>query len=193
MAELNFCADEAPESEYDALPAGDYLVQISDSDFRESKAGNSQYLSLTIEVIDGPRAGRLLWENFVLSHQTSSKAVDIGKQKLAALCRAVGVLHVRHSEELHGIPFYAKITVEEGQDGTLQNRVKKYASAQKAQAPAPAPRGPAPQAAPATRGPVATTAHRGHVTPPPARTAAPWASTPRTAPPQPAGEEDAPF
>lgn len=191
MAELNFNADSAPESTYDPLPAGDYLFQVSDSDFRDSKNGNSQYLALTLEVIDGPRAGRKLWENFVLSHATSSKAVDIGKQKLADLCRAVGVMHVRHSEELHGIPFFAKVTVEEGQDGTLQNRVKKYASATKS-APAPAPRGPAPQAAPATRGPVATTANRGPVAAP-ARQAAPWASTPRTAAPAATGDEDVPF
>lgn len=193
MAELNFSADDAPLPDYDALPAGDYLCQVMDSDFKDSKNGQSQYLALTLEVIDGPKTGRRLWENFVLSHQTKPKAVDIGKQKLADLCRAVGVLHVRHSEELHGIPFYAKVTVEEGQDGTLQNRVKKYASATKAPAPASSPRGPAPQAAPATRGPVAAVAHRGHTSPPPARSAAPWASTPRTAPPQPAGDEEVPF
>ena len=189
MAELNFNADDAPESEYDPLPAGDYLVQVSDSDFKDSKNGQSQYLALTLEVIDGPRQGRKLWENFVLSHATSSRAVDIGKQKLASLCRAVGVMHVRHSEELHGIPFFIKVTVEEGQDGTLQNRVKKYASANKT-APAPAPRGPSPQAAPANRGPAAQP-QRG---PAPATSRpAPWTSTPRTAAPSSFAEDEAPF
>lgn len=186
MAELNFIATDAPENQYDPLPAGDYLCQVSDSDFRDSKNGNSQYLALTLEVIDGPRAGRKLWENFVLSHATSTKAVDIGKQKLADLCRAVGVMHVRHSEELHGIPFFAKVTVEEGQDGTLQNRVKRYASANK---PASAPRGPAPQPAQANRGPAAQVS-RGPA--PAASRPAPWASTPRAAAPV-AGEEDVPF
>ena len=67
MAKLNFDANafdgvEAPQ-ENTLLPAGEYTMQIVQSDMRATKAGTGQYLWLEFDVVSGPCApGRKFWD-----------------------------------------------------------------------------------------------------------------------------------
>lgn len=124
----DFDPNAVPEDErsFDLLPAGDYQMQVIDSEVVPLKSGNGDMLKLTLEVIDGPAANRKIWDNLNIRH-TNAQAQSIAQRALADLCLAVGVQGLRNSEDLHFKPFVATLKVEPGQNGyEAQNRVKKY-------------------------------------------------------------------
>lgn len=131
------------------IPAGDYLVAITDSEQRDTKAGTGSYIRLTLQVLDGPFKGRIVWTNLNLDNP-NPKAVEIAQRHLAQICLAVGVPTPNDTVELHGKPLIASVTVREQAGYEPSNDVKKYSEAGSAPAPAAAPveAAPTPAAAP---------------------------------------------
>jgi hypothetical protein len=43
-----------PLTGYELLPAGDYVVQIVESEMRPTRAGNGEFLWLMMDVLEGP-------------------------------------------------------------------------------------------------------------------------------------------
>lgn len=99
-----------PNTPYEALPAGKYLVQIIASEMRPTKDGMGQYLYLELDVLEGPYAGRRLFDRLNLVNP-NPEAVEIAKRTLSAICRAAGKLQVNDSEQLHLIPLLADVRV----------------------------------------------------------------------------------
>lgn len=129
MATLNFSTEDAPESDFEPLEAGEYLCQVIQSEMKDTKAGTGKYLELRIQVIDGENQGRLLFERLNLQNPNET-AVRIAQRQLKELCEAIGVLEVGESEELHDIEFTAVVEIEPGRgDYGPQNRIKKFLSA----------------------------------------------------------------
>ena len=92
MALLNFDASQVdPSVGYEALPAGKYLVEISDSEMKPTKAGNGEMLQLEFTVIDGEFKNRKIWDRLCLRHP-NPEAVKIAQANLSAICHAVEVL-----------------------------------------------------------------------------------------------------
>ena len=91
MAQLNFNAAEIPTStgDYEPLPAGEYTMQIVDSDMRSTKAGDGQYLFLELNVLGPSHVGRKFFERLNLFNK-NPKTVEIANRQLADICRAVG-------------------------------------------------------------------------------------------------------
>ena len=61
MAKLGGTFDASgvePNAPLEALPPGDYKVQILQSEMRVTKAGTGQILWLDMEVLEGPLKGR---------------------------------------------------------------------------------------------------------------------------------------
>ena len=163
----NFNANDIEPADFSALPSGIYTALISNSEFRNTKSGDGQFLVLAFQIVDGPKKGRLLWHNLNLIN-SNSKAVEIAQRELSAICRACGVMQIDNSDRLHNLPM--RITVEfipagpdrKGVHREESNRIKKWegmngatpsvAAAHTTPAPAakatPAPRAPAPAAAP---------------------------------------------
>ena len=110
MADLyGFDASQVePASEFDPLPAGKYPAMITDSELKDTKARNGQYLQLTFQVLDGEYRGRFLWARLNLDNPNAT-AVKIARAELSAICRAVGVLQPRDSQELHNRPLVVKV------------------------------------------------------------------------------------
>jgi len=158
MAQLNFDANNVdPQSTFDPIPADDYTVMVIDSDMKPTKNNMGKYLELTLQVVEGPMNGRLIWDRLNLVNQ-NQQAVEIAQRQLSAICHAVGVMNVTDSVQLHNIPMVARVTyVEASGQYQAKNEVKGYkpvggATAQpQAQAPAarPTPANPAPAARPA--------------------------------------------
>lgn len=168
MADLGgFDANEwEPNGSFEAIPEGWYPVVITESDMVDTKAGDGRYLKLKLQIIDGPFSGRTLFDQLNLENP-SEKAVQIAKGSLSAICRAVGRMTVRQSEELHNLPLQARVIQEEYQ-GEMKNKVKGYkAAAEAAPAPAQSARTTAP--AQAAKQPQTTGAAGG-----PGRKKAPW-------------------
>ena len=144
MAKLNFNASEvAPQqSGYEPRPAGEYTMQVVNSDMRTTKSGTGQYLWLEFDILSGPVRGKY-FERLNLFND-NAKAVEIANRQLSAICNAVGLVSLQDSEQLHMKPLKVVLKVSESKDGSLQNTAK-YLPLNAA----PAPAAPAPAAAPA--------------------------------------------
>ena len=111
LAGYNFNAEEVePSSSFDPIPAGWYTAIISNSELKATRDGYGEYLSLTLQVIEGQYENRLVFARLNLKN-ANDKAVDIARKDLAAICRAVGVMSPQASEELHDIPLMIKVKV----------------------------------------------------------------------------------
>jgi hypothetical protein len=178
MSALNFDANTVqPKTDFAALPAGDYLVMITDSEMKPTKTGRGQYLELSLQVIDGPMTNRLLWDRLTLVHD-NAKTVEIAQRQLSAICHAVGVLQVTDSAQLHNIPLKVRVKYIEDQQYGPKNEIGGYKPAN-APSGQPAQSAPAATQAPAWKtAPAQAAAPQQHAAPPPSKPAAttpPWA------------------
>ena len=111
LSAYNFNAEEVePSSSFDPIPAGWYTAIISNSEMKATRDGYGEYLSLTLQIIDGQYENRLVFARLNLKN-ANDKAVDIARKDLAAICRAVGVMSPQASEELHDKPLMIKVKV----------------------------------------------------------------------------------
>ncbi len=128
MPQLNFDASDVdPSLPFEALPSDKYLVEISASTLKPTKAGDGSYLELEFTVLEGDYRGRKVWDRLCLNHPTA-KTVEIARANLSAICHAVDVLRPRDSIELHHIPLV--ITVKTRKDEAkdeIYNEIKGYA------------------------------------------------------------------
>lgn len=120
MAELDmdFNPAEVPEDDrsFEPLPAGDYTMQVIESEIKATKAGTGQQLVLTLEVMEGPLSNRRVWDRLNIQNQNPD-AQRIAQRALADLCLAVGVASLRNSDELHFKPFTAKVAIRQDKTG----------------------------------------------------------------------------
>lgn len=115
LSAYNFNAEEVePSSSYEPIPAGWYQAIISSSEMKATRDGYGEYLSLTLQIIEGNYQNRLVFARLNLKN-ANDVAVDIAKKDLAAICRAVGVMSPQASEELHDKPLMIKVKVRAAQ------------------------------------------------------------------------------
>lgn len=157
MADLGMTLDPnaVPEDErsFEPIPFGDYMVQAIETDVVPTKTGTGRRIAITLQVIDGPYAGRQIFEGINIVN-ASAEAQRIGQRQLADLCLSVDLPKISNSDELIGRPFLARIGVQpaRGEYGP-RNVVKRWhiAPTKLEQARAAAPAAQAAQAArPAT-------------------------------------------
>jgi hypothetical protein len=143
MAKLNFNASEvAPQqSGYEPRPAGEYTMQVVNSDMRTTKSGTGQYLWLEFDILSGPVRGKF-FERLNLFND-NAKAVDIANRQLSAICNAIGIVSLQDSEQLHMKPIKVVLKISESKDGSLQNTAKYFPASAAPTATAPAPAAPA--------------------------------------------------
>ena len=128
MARLDFDANTVePKQSFDPIPAGKYLVGITESEMKRTKAGDGEYLKLTIQVLEGEHKGRLLWVQLNLRNK-NPKTVEIALAELSAICRAVNTMMPRDSVELHNLPMLVTVKLAKRKDspGEFENRISKY-------------------------------------------------------------------
>ena len=127
MAQLNFDASKVdPSQPFEAIPSDKYLVEITKSELKPTKAGDGSYLEIEYTILDGDYRGRKVWDRLCLNHSTQ-KTVEIARANLSAVCHAVGIMKPRDSNELHHIPL--TITVKTRRDestGNIYNEIKGY-------------------------------------------------------------------
>lgn len=139
---------------FDALPAGDVIAQIVESNVNLAKSGNGKVLAFTWEITEGDLTNRKFWQYLNYQH-TNATAQIIGQQQLKAICEAVGIEgHLTDSEVLHNIPCRVRLGIDPKDNS--RNVVK---SVKPLQADAPATKAAVtkPAAQPATRSAQATT------------------------------------
>ena len=109
----------------DAVPAGEYLVEIANTEEKQTKAGTGSYLEFRFKVIEGPHQGHSFWSRLNLRNQ-NPVAVEIAKQELASICRAIEMPNPEDSSDMHGEPLLVRVVQTTGQDGTIRNEIKGY-------------------------------------------------------------------
>lgn len=140
MARFEFDAGKIPQDDrsFAPIPPGDYMLHVIASEMIATRAGTGEYLKLTLQVLTGPYANRLLWDNLNIRNQNAD-AERIANRNLADLMLLLGISYIRDTEELHFKPFTARVNIREDKAGQYppQNGVR-YRP-QKPAGPAPAP------------------------------------------------------
>jgi hypothetical protein len=132
MANLGqaYNSDDAPEVSYQPLPAGDYPAAIMSDEIKysgeNSKNPGTQYLSLEVEIIDGPGQGKKIFHilNLWNPNETAKK---IAVSELGAIQKAVGKKVITSSEELHRIPLIVTLGIQPASGNyEAKNVIKKF-------------------------------------------------------------------
>jgi hypothetical protein len=127
MSDFNwsrFNADEVDTSI--TFPAGWYPVIFVESETKKTNKGG-EMLTFEGEILEGKYKGRKYWEQLNLVN-ASKQAEEISHRTLASICKAVGIIHPRGSEELHMKPIMAKIAIQPENDNfPPKNVAKAYA------------------------------------------------------------------
>lgn len=111
-----------------ALPAGDYLAAISESETKPTKAGDGTNLELTFQIIEGEHKGRTLKTWMSLEHKIDKYAM-VARSQFATLRAALGLGQVKDSIELHNLPVIITVICKPRKDtGEISNSIKSFAS-----------------------------------------------------------------
>lgn len=115
-----------PQGNFEVIPAGEYRVQVVQSDMKPTKNGDGQYLWLELDILDGDYANRKIFDRINLEN-ANSQTVEIAKRVFSALCHATGVIGAQDSEELHYKPCIAVVQVRpaKGEYGP-SNQIRTY-------------------------------------------------------------------
>lgn len=119
MANLTGAYDPNAEASQDigAIPTGEYLAHITDSDMKPTKKNDGNYLELVYDIAEGEYKGRKVWVRLNLDSQ-NEQAREIANRQFSAIREATGVTLPKKSEELHYKPHV--IRVEYIPAGTVQ-------------------------------------------------------------------------
>jgi hypothetical protein len=129
MANLQgFNAQEVdPATTFEPIPAGKYIAAITASEMKPTKSGAGNYLELTFQVLEGEYKGRVLWARLNLDNPNPT-TIKIARAELSAVCRAVGVMTPRDSQDLHNLPLQISVRLKKRSDtNEMTNEVKGYA------------------------------------------------------------------
>jgi hypothetical protein len=125
MADLGgYDATQVKDSEFEALPAGEYRAVMVESERKKTKDGVSELLLVKLQIVDGPYKQRTVIDRFNLWNK-SEQARAIAEQQFKKVCEAVNVPKPGDSSALHMKPLMIKLAVRE-YNGSDQNEVKGY-------------------------------------------------------------------
>jgi hypothetical protein len=155
MAFLNeeFNVNELPQGNgnFEPLPAGWYTATISQSELKDTNAGNGQYIKLRYDITGPTHQGRVVFGNLNIKN-ANPKAEEIGRQQLGDIMRAIGLAKVTDTDQLIGGQIGIKLEVKQDEQYGASNEVKGFKSLSGSAAPAAAVI-PAKAAAPALAAP----------------------------------------
>lgn len=115
-------------SGFDPIPPGDYILQVSETELKNTKNGSGQYIKVAFTVMGPKYEGRKIFTNFNIRN-ASPEAERIGVSQLKALVVAGGVAEpLMDTDQLVGATVSARVTVDKSDDPQYddQNRVSHY-------------------------------------------------------------------
>ncbi len=119
--ELDLDSTPAVNMDFDPLPDGRYLAQVSESSVVANSSGTGLLLKLTFDILDDAYKGRKVWAQLNIRHP-NEKAQQIGRGQAAALCRACGKVGlVDDSSEIHEVPVVVKLKTEKSEGYNPKN------------------------------------------------------------------------
>jgi hypothetical protein len=130
MSEYDFDVSLVKEvdDDFKPLPAGKYNVTIDYCDVRETKKRNGEMLHLEFLINEGSGQGRKLFDNLLFKHE-KPVAVEMGKKKIAALARSIGLEKFSLNDSRAFLQKLLKVEIEikPGTEGySDSNEITKY-------------------------------------------------------------------
>src|SRR5687768_13180569 len=126
-------SDYQPRGEMGAVPAGKYSCRIEDTERKDTKSGDAQYLQITHVITEGEYKGRKIFDRLNLwSAQNgewvrrTDEAGNIAGQAMSELLAALGMATIRNHEELRGKNLIVKVKVRKSDDYGDSNDVQNY-------------------------------------------------------------------
>lgn len=112
MANIGYAynANAVPSSGYTPLPAGEYEMEIVETDYDVNAKGTGMVLKCRAQIVGGDYDGRPFYINYNLEH-ADPQTMEIGQRDFAGLRRATGVLSPNDTSELHHHAFRARVDV----------------------------------------------------------------------------------
>lgn len=128
--------DESILDNMGALPDGEYKVCLAHAS-KEWSRNNPEVglLKCEFECLDEAYEGRKIFQNFILKHPTSPKAVEIGRAKFKKIClAALEKPAIETPDELYGKPIVLKMKNRKQKNGQDSFELEKIYSTTEAQA-----------------------------------------------------------
>jgi hypothetical protein len=134
-----FNVNELPvgNGNFEPLPAGWYSATISQSELKDTKAGNGQYIKLRYDITGPSHQGRVVFGNLNIKNP-NPKAEEIGRAQLGDIMRAIGLAKVTDTDQLIGGEIVIKLEIKQDETYGASNEVKGFKSASGSPAPAAA-------------------------------------------------------
>lgn len=139
---LNF--DDAAPS-FDALPAGDYVARAIKMEVKDTKNGQGKLLKVQFQVVDGPHANRIIFEQFnIVNPNRQAVQISVGQiRSWIEACTghaASGQVSLQNILAMEGQICVVGVKIERGDHGE-QNRIARYKAAPGYSAPPQAAQG----------------------------------------------------
>ena len=133
MVQLNSHLEQyAPLENFRLLPPGEYRVQITRSELKETRNGGP-VLSLTYEIREGAFQGRRVWDYLRLWHANPVTA-EIAMRRLKSIATASGCPnpnYIADSSELHGREMRIKVSIRRDECGNEYQSIRAYLPAER--------------------------------------------------------------
>lgn len=114
--------DYEPLGTFEAIPPGNYTVQIEKTELRTTKKGDGHYVWLEMVVLEGQYKGRKLWDQINIDNP-SVKCAEMGRKAFGDLVRAAGYQKVSNTDVLLQSIVVAVVKVKDS-----QNEIRTYKS-----------------------------------------------------------------
>ena len=115
-----------PQS-FEPIPAGEYILQITSADLKETKSGTGLMVNVCFDIIGPEYQGRKIFQNFNIRND-NTVAENIGRQQLKALTVAAGITaDLSDTDQLLGATVKAGVIIKPAKDGyDASNSIKSY-------------------------------------------------------------------
>lgn len=119
-------SDAEPSAGYTPMAAGEYQMEIVESEYVTNQAGTGNVLKTKAQIVGGEYDGRPYYLNYNLENDDPKKQ-EIGQRDFGALRRATGVLAPDTPQEMHFKVFGVKLGIK-NRKGTSEpeNVVRQY-------------------------------------------------------------------
>lgn len=129
MSYMDFNASAVPPAQpFSALPKGQYIAYVTNSEVRPNKKGTGHILALTFVIAEGEYMNRKVFDCINIQHD-NPKVQKIGQAHLSSLCHAICVLKLENSIQLHNKRVKIDLSIEAGSNGySDKNRITGFTS-----------------------------------------------------------------
>lgn len=117
----------APADDRMPLPAGVYRLRLREAGLSKSRDKGTPSFKLTLEVVDGDHAGRLVWSDLWLTPRALPMTKrDLSKLGLAVPEKAAEALRVLRSAKLPAVLLEAHVLLKRSDTGSEWNELRSF-------------------------------------------------------------------